>query len=309
MAKYDVTVDTRDMANKIDTVSNKVSGVTTAVVAMEAAVIAAERDATNKLCKRLNKGFFSLVASQIEQKNATALSAVNAYFSELEEQGGALLDLKKRMDDDFVILTGRYSKLFRGLDTALHNRIHELDKPVIRFCEQDITDTLNRVYYQIASVPVNQTESLSTSQAIAAAHVKHNAQALITQMTNFLTTCKQQSAKMQKIKLNSFVGKSVLRYLPAILLVKRGDAGEVMETKLPSGLEQLIGQRSCMKIREGMERKIESSGWENISMESQRMVSGKLERLIATSDLSERVKENMKKLIARNETWLNTKEG
>ena len=26
MAKYDVTVDTRDMANKIDTVSNKVSG-------------------------------------------------------------------------------------------------------------------------------------------------------------------------------------------------------------------------------------------------------------------------------------------
>ena len=78
MAKYDVTVDTRDMANKIDTVSNKVSGVTTAVVAMEAAVIAAERDATNKLCKRLNKGFFSLVTSQIEQKNATALSSVTA---------------------------------------------------------------------------------------------------------------------------------------------------------------------------------------------------------------------------------------
>lgn len=91
MAKYDVTVDTRDMANKIDTVSDKVSGVTTAVVAMEAAVIAAERDATNKLCKRLNKGFFSLVASQIEQKNATALSAVNAYFSELEEQGAHCL--------------------------------------------------------------------------------------------------------------------------------------------------------------------------------------------------------------------------
>lgn len=112
MAKYDVTVDTRDMANKIDTVSNKVSGVTTAVVAMEAAVIAAERDATNKLCKRLNKGFFSLVTSQIEQKNATALSSVNAYASELIQQQEALLDLKKRMGDDFVILTERYSKLF-----------------------------------------------------------------------------------------------------------------------------------------------------------------------------------------------------
>ena len=48
MAKYDVTVDTRDMANKIDTVSNKVSGVTTAVVAMAAAVIASERENTKK---------------------------------------------------------------------------------------------------------------------------------------------------------------------------------------------------------------------------------------------------------------------
>lgn len=145
MAKYDVTVDTRDMANKIDTVSNKVSGVTTAVVAMEAAVIAAERDATNKLCKRLNKGFFSLVTSQIEQKNATALSSVNAYASELIQQQEALLDLKKRMGDDFVILTERYSKLFRGLDVALHNRVHELDKPVIRFCEWDVAITLNRL--------------------------------------------------------------------------------------------------------------------------------------------------------------------
>ena len=133
MAKYDVTVDTRDMANKIDTVSNKVSGVTTAVVAMETAVIAAERDATNRLCKRLNKGFFSLVTSQIEQKNATALSSVNAYASELMQQQEALLDLKKRMESDFLILTERYSKLFRGLNVALHNRIHELDKPVHPF--------------------------------------------------------------------------------------------------------------------------------------------------------------------------------
>ena len=105
------------------------------------------------------------------------------------------------------------------------------------------------------------------------------------------------------------MGKSVLRYLPAIMLVKKGDRGEIVETKLPSGLEQLIGQRSCTKIRENMERTVEGAGWENVSIESQRMVAGKLERLIATSDLSERVKENMKKLMARNETWLNAKEG
>lgn len=309
MAKYDVTVDTRDMANKIDTVSNKVCGVTTAVVAMETAVIAAERDATNKLCKRLNKGFFSLVTSQIEQKNATALSSVNAYASELMQQQEALLDLKKRMGDDFLILTERYSKLFRGLNIALHNRIHELDKPVIRFCEQDVATTLGRVNNQIASVPVNQIESLATVQTIAAAHVKRNAQMLIGKMTQFLTTCKQQSTKMQRIKLNSFVGKPVLRYLPAVLLQKREEGGETSETYLPQELEQLAGTHSCTRMRESMLRKIEDSGWENVSEESRRMVIGELERLMAASDLSERVKENMKRLMDRNESWLNTKEG
>ena len=168
--------------------------------------------------------------------------------------------MKKRMGDDFVILTERYSKLFRGLDVALHNRVHELDKPVIRFCEWDVAITLNRLNNLIGTVPVNQTESLATTQAIAAAHIKRNAQALIAQMTNFLTTCKQQSAKMQRIKLNSFVGKSVLRYLPAIMLVKKEDRGEVVETKLPSGLEQLIGQRSCTKIGIIIERTLMFGG-------------------------------------------------
>jgi hypothetical protein len=175
-------------------------------------------------------------------------------------------------------------------------------------CEWDVAITLNRLNNLIGTVPVNQTESLATTQAIAAAHIKRNAQALIAQMTNFLTTCKQQSAKMQRIKLNSFVGKSVLRYLPAIILVKKEDRGEVVETKLPSGLEQLIGQRSCTKIRKIWNARLKVP-MENVSIESQRMVAGKLERLIATSGLNERVKENMKKLMARNETWLNVKEG
>ena len=167
MAKYDVTVDTRDMANKIDTVSNKVSGVTTAVVAMEAAVFAAERDATNKLCKRLNKGFFSLVTSQIEQKNATALSSVNAYASELIQQQEALLDLKKRMGDDFVILTERYSKLFRGLDVALHNRVHELDKPVIRFCDWDVADVPPEAFSPLVTALCAHPASIDTVNASA----------------------------------------------------------------------------------------------------------------------------------------------
>lgn len=309
MAQYDVTVDTRDMANKIDTVSDKVSGVTTAVIAMETAVIAAERDATNKLCKRLNKGFFSLVTSQIEQKNATALSSINAYASELMQQQEALLDLKRRMGDDFLILTDRYSKLFRGLDVALHNRVHELDKPVIRFCEQDVTCTMQRVNSLISTVPVNQSESLSTSQAIAAAHIKRNAQSLISQMTHFLTTCRRQSDKMQRIKLNSFVGKTILRYLPAVLVVKRGDGGEVAETCLPANADWQLGASSSARIREGLQRRFDGIAWQSISLDDRRQISARLERLMATADLTDRVKDTMKKLIAGNESWLKTREG
>lgn len=310
MATYDVTVDTRDMANKMNTVSDKVSNVTKAVATMEAAVIAAEVDASHRVCKRLNKGFLSLVTAQIEQKNATAVSSVEAYGSELTLQREALLDLKERMGDDFLILADRYSKLFNGLNLALHNRVFELDKPLMIFCERQVNVVQRRMNNQIAQVPVNQLESIATTQVIASAHVKRNAEILIGKMKEFLISCGKQQSKMEGIKLNERVLKPILRYIPSIVFFKKSqNGGSVISVQLPEKLGQMLCQGGENKIREQLIRKGSAVKWTSVLPEEQRIISGEFERLLSASDLNPRVKEMVRKMYANNNNWLKTKEG
>ena len=65
MATFNYTVDTKPMAEEISSVSRHVNVTTGAVVAMQAAVIIAEEKAANHVCNNVNKGFYSLIRSQI----------------------------------------------------------------------------------------------------------------------------------------------------------------------------------------------------------------------------------------------------
>ena len=71
-------VDTKPMAEELHSVSNHVKGTTAAVTTMQAAVIAAENSGANKVCSNVNRGFFTLMCSQISQKIASKHSRVEA---------------------------------------------------------------------------------------------------------------------------------------------------------------------------------------------------------------------------------------
>ena len=50
-------VDTQPMADELHSVSRHVTGTTTAVVAMQAAVIQADKEAAERVCNDVNRGF------------------------------------------------------------------------------------------------------------------------------------------------------------------------------------------------------------------------------------------------------------
>ena len=56
------------MAEKIQTVGNKVEHTTMAVVAMKTAVIEAEAAGAKHVCQNVNRGFFTLMQSQLSAK-------------------------------------------------------------------------------------------------------------------------------------------------------------------------------------------------------------------------------------------------
>ena len=80
MATFNYTVDTKPMADEMRSVSRHVNATTDAVVAMQTAVIIAEEKAADHVCNNVNKGFYSLIRSQISQKMAKLQSEVDSHL-------------------------------------------------------------------------------------------------------------------------------------------------------------------------------------------------------------------------------------
>ena len=143
MAYIDCLVDTHPMANEINSVSTNIKGTTAAVVGMKAAVIQAEAEAADHVCNNVNKGFYTLIHSQISQKIAKLQSEVDSHLMKLNQLCKQLLSIKGRMERDYGNISQRYIKLFNGLNKNLEQRVYEIDRPAIEFAVKDSNSISN----------------------------------------------------------------------------------------------------------------------------------------------------------------------
>ena len=166
MASFNFTVDTSPMASEIQSVSRNVNRVSGAVVAMQAAVIAAEQEGADHVCQNVNKGFYSLMHSQISQKIAQLTSTVEAKLLELGQYAAALKAIQSRMTKDYHMISGRYTKLFKSINNNLEARVAELDMPVFKLVDRDVKLVENRMRLNSAQFTVHQLESVLSSQRL-----------------------------------------------------------------------------------------------------------------------------------------------
>ena len=127
MANIDCVLDTEPMANSIDAVSKHVGMTTAAVAAMQTAVIATEKESSDKVCQNVNRGFYSLINSQLTSKKARYFTEMNARFTLLLQYSRSLQKAVKRLEEDVNRLQKQYYKIFHGIDRSLERRIAELD--------------------------------------------------------------------------------------------------------------------------------------------------------------------------------------
>jgi len=202
MATFNYTVDTRPMAEELSSVSRHVNATTGAVVAMQTAVVISEKAAADRVCENVNKGFYSLIRSQISQKMAKLQSEVDAHLMSLVQQKNALLSIKNRMERDYHMIASRYIKLFNGINANLRSRVFELDKPTIDFAAKEVDKISNRTKYLTATVPITQLESLSASQRIVASNIKQKGLNVINAMRGFLLELNSQKKLTDLILIN-----------------------------------------------------------------------------------------------------------
>lgn len=216
METYDINLGTQPLANKLDTVSKQVGITTGAVAAMETAVIAQEKSSADQICDKLDVGFFNVVMGQVAQRMAAENAVAQALAMELIQQQKALQNLQSRMSGDYNMISSRYAKLFGNLNQELKNRITDLDKPVIQYCSQDVKQLQNRINRLVSNVPVLQSESTTATQSIAAAHIKKNAQELITTVADYI----KNDSITKRTTRNVWAGRAVeegVYYIPMIV--------------------------------------------------------------------------------------------
>ena len=293
MATINFTLDTDPMAHQIARVKNHVDGTTAAVVTMQAAVIKAENDAADHVCENVNKGFHTLIRSQISQKIAALSSDVEAKTLELSQQSIALNNIKGRMTRDYHMISNRYGKLFTSINNSLKKQIYEIDKQVVSLVNNDIRLQSKRVQQQIGSVPVNQAESILLSQSISSSRTKQNGAQLIGSMKRFISTIHYQDYLTRSIVFKKPIDKQQNYFIPVIIAMS--EAGTVSNLKyiLPVDETSQFADLIDNKIKGAIYNNAEAFNWEPSSSDEQKKISDAYQTMVMESSLSDRLKKTM----------------
>lgn len=298
MASFNYTVDTKPMAEEMRSVSRHVNATTGAVVAMQTAVIIAEEKAAEHVCNNVNKGFYSLIRSQISQKMAKLQSEVDSHLMQLVQQKNALLSIKNRMQKDYNMIASRYIKLFNGLNSNLKQRVFELDKPTIDFAVKEVDKVSNRSKYLTATIPIAQLESLAASQKIVASNVKYRGLNVIKSMRSFLFEMNTQKKLTDQILINDGrYTETATVYIPIVIC-------ECNRDKTDAGVEISVSDVELDNISKSAIKNTAFAELNQIEWQAKSSpnteVKSEFSKLVSSSSKSQRVKDMATKLFQSN---------
>ncbi|MBP8945935.1 MAG: hypothetical protein KBG18_00240 [Bacteroidales bacterium] len=298
MATFNYTVDTKPMADEMRSVSRHVNATTDAVVAMQTAVIIAEEKAADHVCNNVNKGFYSLIRSQISQKMAKLQSEVDSHLMQLVQQKNALLSIKNRMQKDYNMIASRYIKLFNGLNSNLKQRVFELDKPTIDFAVKEVDKVSNRTKYLTATIPIAQLESLAASQKIVASNVKYRGLNVIKSMRSFLFEMNTQKKLTDQILINDGrYTETATVYIPIVIC-------ECNRDKTGTGIEISVSDVELDNISKSAIKNTAFAELNQIEWQAKTSpnteVKSEFSKLVSSSSKSQRVKDMATKLFQSN---------
>ena len=290
------SVDTAPMAAELQSVSNHVKGTTAAVVTMQTAVIAAENKGANKVCSNVNRGFFTLMRSQISQKIANKQSRVEALIMQLGQQKRQLLSIKTNMEREYGRIAERYLRIFTSVNKELESRIRQIDQPVFELVNKHMMTSSNRMNALSGWVTTSQVEGITQSQQILVSKMKHNAQVALEQSTEFLSQIGEQRVLTGKVLISNPMGnESRTCQVPVVIWETLNDNSGIPRTEVntPEALAKIHSDQINNVIRES-----ETLPW---GEDQSSMVAEEFMSIVDSSASTPRVKDMIKKMFASSD--------
>lgn len=294
MTTIHVNVDTHPMAQSIDGVARHVDATTAAVATLQTAVILAGNKATDTICRNIDRGFFAMLRSQLTQKMAALQSVVDSILMEMRQQAETLQSIQHRMERDYNMISSRYTKLFRSLDSALHMRVQELDKEVFELKNRHAKKMQMRANALQASVPSHQLESISSTQLLSASQSRASALRTIQVMHRFIFESAQQKQLEARMLGKVTVSQRTMLALP--VLYWEQDSLQMTRTqwdcRVPQAPEALQGKLSRYAqnfVSDGLP----GMGAAQCPAQEREQVTAEFNRLVEQSSMSPRVRQQM----------------
>ena len=290
------SVDTAPMAAELQSVSNHVKGTTAAVVTMQTAVIAAENKGANKVCSNVNRGFFTLMRSQISQKIANKQSRVEALIMQLGQQKRQLLSIKTNMEREYGRIAERYLRIFTSVNKELESRIRQIDQPVFELVNKHMMTSSNRMNALSGWVTTSQAEGITQSQQILVSKMKHNAQVALEQSTEFLSQIGEQRVLTGKVLISNPMGNESKTYqIPVVIWETLNDNSGIPRTEVntPEALAKIHSDQINNVIRES-----ETLPW---GEDQSSMVAEEFMSIVDSSASTPRVKDMIKKMFTSSD--------
>jgi hypothetical protein len=298
MEHINCRVDTQPMANEIHTVSKHLTSTSTAVVAMQAAVIKADQEAADQVCSDVNRGFHTLMSSQLSQKIAKLQSEVDSHLMRLAQQTKQLQNIRNQIERDYMRTAQRYSKIFNSLNKELRHRIQELDQPIFRFVTTEIETTHNRMSSLTATIPIGQIESVTDAQRILTSNIKNHSVKVLESTSSFVNSLETQKELTNRILLSNQKSESKALYIPVIISENKHEQG--ISSHINSS-NTLLNKQNLASIQSEMIQTIQNMPWQD--SERNELVDNELTRLIIESESSERVKKMIQQLATKNSKY------
>lgn len=309
MADFNFTVDTSPMASTIESVKHSVDNVSGAVVGMRAAVIAAEQAGAEHVCENVNKGFYSLMHSQISQKIAQLTSVVEAKLLELGQYAAALKSIQSRMTADYNMISARYTKLFKSINNNLEARVAELDMPAFTLVDRDMKLADSRRKLNSAQFSTNQLESVLSSQLLIASKVKQDAGVALDEIARYVKDSEDQSRKSESSMHDRRIDSVEEIYLPVSIVESTSAVGgPSVNYYVPRSGNGEIDRKIDSSVRNQAVDSVLNGSWSAMDPEDFRGIEAEFSKLLSASFEDERIRKEIGKMFdgTKNVQQLNT---
>ncbi len=309
MANFNFTVDTNPMADEIHGVSKHVDAVSGSVIAMQTAVVLAEKEGAEHVCNNLNKGFYSLIQSQISQKIAALTSQIEAKLMDMGQQAIALRAIQNRMERDYHMISNRYGKLFNSLNTALYTRIQDLDKAAVLLVHRDQAISESRIKSLVGSVAINQIESIANAQLILASKTKSDGASTIDAIHKYIMDVNLQAKQSEDVITDVAIDDACKIYLPIFITELSNELGS-NSTKYyaPKSDIGVIDSVLAQGVQSAAIEAVKNGNWQAVDEGDKHALDSEFSTLVVESELNDRVKKEISKLYNNVESITHLKE-